>query len=87
MLFIILTFDNISKKLTLLISPRFISYMFVFSESLSQLWVYVSSSLPPFLPICIYLSIYYLQGLNLCINLTGPQGVQQFGQTLFWVFL
>ena len=60
--FIILTFDNISKKLALLISPQFISYIFIFSECLNQLWVYMSSSLYPsvscFLPTILSVSIY-----------------------------
>ena len=37
LVFIILTFDNISKKLALLISPQFISYILIFSECLNQL--------------------------------------------------
>ena len=82
LVFIILTFDNISKKLALLISPQFISYILIFSECLNQLWVYISSSLSPplslslpsYLPICIYLSIY-LQGLNLCVTTTGGSAI------------
>jgi len=72
--------SHITKSIAIVFNPHF-------TYSLSRVWPIDYSLLKHLFSFILGHCVLLVWWLILCVNLTGPQGAQTFGYTLFWLCL